>query len=42
MAQNGDRGLDLEKLVRPNILNLSPYRCARDENKGKRKSGNTL
>lgn len=27
--------LNLEQLVRPNILRLQPYRCARDENKGK-------
>lgn len=23
--------LDLQLLVRPNILNLTPYRCARDD-----------
>ena len=23
--------LDLQRLVRPNILNLTPYRCARDD-----------
>ncbi|XP_065175461.1 histidinol-phosphate aminotransferase-like [Sycon ciliatum] len=34
MAANG-QSLDLERLVRPNILSLKPYRCARDENKGR-------